>query len=95
MFATGTPGLAGQDQSFPDDQTGITWHDPHYPYPLDEFSVMHYFEFSPFFDRSSNNARARMEGKDPSIPGVLEWVQHAHACQTNGSNACSLPGFGF
>ena len=34
--------------------------------------VMHYFEFSPFFDRNSNNSIARRQNLDPAIPGVLE-----------------------
>ena len=34
--------------------------------------VMHYFEFSPFFDRTSNNSVARRRDLEPAVPGVLE-----------------------
>lgn len=62
------------DPSTSDDQTSITWHDPMYPYVLTRNSVMHYFEFSPFFDRNSNNMLARRRNLDPAEPGVLECV---------------------
>ncbi|GAX79486.1 hypothetical protein CEUSTIGMA_g6927.t1 [Chlamydomonas eustigma] len=55
-----------------EDQTSITWHDPMYPHVLNRYSVMHYFEFSPFFDRTSNNSIARRQNLDPAVPGVLE-----------------------
>ncbi len=40
--------------------------------PFARFSVMHYFEFSPFFDRGSSNSVARRQNLDPAVPGVLE-----------------------
>lgn len=55
-----------------EDQTSITWHDPGYPHALNRYSVLHYFEFSPFFDRACNNTLARQQGRDPGVPGALE-----------------------
>lgn len=55
----------------PDDLTGISWHDPTFTF-LNRYTVLAYFERSPFFDVKSNNMRARKEGKDPAVPGVLE-----------------------
>jgi len=46
--------------------------DPNYPHALDQFSIMHYFELSPFFDRTCNNTIARQQGHDPAVPGALE-----------------------
>jgi len=60
------------DPTASDDQTGITWHDPMYPHVLNRFTVMHYFELSPFFDRNSNNMIARRKNLDPAAPGVLD-----------------------
>ncbi len=60
------------DPTTSEDQTSITWHDPLYPHALNRFTVMHYFEFSPFFDRTSNNMLARRRNLDPAVPGVLE-----------------------
>jgi hypothetical protein len=55
-----------------DDQTQISWTDPAYPHALNRYTVMHYFEFSPFFDRDSNNMKARHHNLDPAVPGTLE-----------------------
>jgi len=38
-MATALPSLSVLDATISDDQTGITWHDPLYPYPLNRFSV--------------------------------------------------------
>eukprot|EP00955_Chlamydomonas_euryale_P104623 365580-Chlamydomonas_euryale.AAC.5 len=78
------------DASTSDDQTSITWHDPLYPYALNRYTVMHYFEFSPFFDRTSNNMIARRQNLDPAVPGVLECVER-HAlggCAATGCMTC-------
>lgn len=74
--ASGPPGSLPSvlDASNSDDQTSIAWQDPLYPHALNRFTVMHYFEFSPFFDRASNNMLARRQNLDPAVPGVLECV---------------------
>ncbi len=56
----------------PDDQTTIVYRDDNFPFPLDRYKALHYFEMSPFFDRQSNNALARQQGRDPAILGALE-----------------------
>ncbi|KAF5833298.1 MED6 mediator sub complex component-domain-containing protein [Dunaliella salina] len=52
----------------------ISRFDPNYPHVLNQFSILHYFELSPFFDRTCNNTLARQQGHDPAVPGALEFV---------------------
>jgi hypothetical protein len=60
------------------DQTAITWQDTNYPHALNNSNTcLHYFELSPFFDRACNNTLARQQGRDPAVPGSLEWVLDA------------------
>lgn len=55
-----------------EDQTGLMWSDPAWPYrPLDRSSALAYFEHSPFYDPASNNAAARAKMLDPATEGVL------------------------
>jgi hypothetical protein len=58
--------------SAPEDQTGLMWSDPAWPWrPLNRSTALQYFEHSPFYDPNSNNAAARAQNLDPSNEAVL------------------------
>jgi len=64
--------------SGPEDQTGLMWSDPMWPWrPLNRVTALQYFEHSPFYDPNSNNAAARSLNLDPSNEAVLRCVVHA------------------
>lgn len=71
--AAGAPPAAAPVVRVDDSLTHQRWNDPQYPYyPLDRGTALQYFEFSPFFDTSSNNYEARKRGLDPSNEAHLK-----------------------
>lgn len=71
-----------------EDQTGIMWMDPEWPYrPLNRGSALAYFEHSPFHDRASNNAAARAQNLDPLNEAVLRCGAAAYVLVTDGIQA--------
>lgn len=62
----------GAASNMAEDQTGICWSDPCWPWrPLTRITALQYFEHSPFYDPNSNNAAARAQNLDPSNEAVL------------------------
>lgn len=58
----------------PEDSSTLSWWDPNpmWGEQLTRFSALAYFARSPFFDHTSNNAKAMQRGLDQNYLGHLE-----------------------
>eukprot|EP00884_Botryococcus_braunii_P017784 jgi/Botrbrau1/468/Bobra.110_2s0107.1 len=65
--------MAAATESVVEDLTDTCWRDDQWLqiFPLNTFTALDYFSFSPFFVRGCNNDIARMQGLDSSKMGIL------------------------
>lgn len=93
--------MAAMTESGVEDLTDTCWRDDQWLqiFPLNTFTALDYFSFSPFFLRGCNNDIAKMQGLDLSKMGyalghsALSKNYMQHTCFTNANYMTLLDSF--